>query len=171
MKRTLPQARRLFTIASAIEAESHRYRQDAFVSAPPDLANQRVPIGTEHWCEAAFCVAGWNWCLHRADAINEVIVLGGYVVCDDQEHVEGRFDAIEANELARAGREDLGLTRREAETLFHWKWTPLYPMTVPEALRAIANGTHVDYVTDMTVFDWNYAGPELAEPYEPGELA
>lgn len=166
MERTNEQRRRLVAIASAIEAEPHRWNQFAHASAPREWTYGllrmedtpfvlRVGVSDDKWRELSFCVAGWNWALHRADEYTSVSILGDamYMGPDPTGLSFGEFDSIDYRELEAAARTDLGLTAREAEVMFNAFWKPREGMTAPAALRYIAAGNHVERVTNMRGID------------------
>lgn len=150
--RSAEAARKLRAIATAIESEPHRYDQSFYASIPETTPTEPLQPGDDHWCDSAFCIAGWNYVLHHWGPEDALVAApygcDGKFGCSITSAIVDDFDRL--NDI---GRVDLGLTRREAEMLFNGEWAPRRELTVGEALRLIADGVHVEHVSD----------PELVE--------
>lgn len=120
-------ATRLRLVADVIEAAPESHAQDLWLSAQPD-------------CGVKGCIAGWATVLfagfhlhHDYDGDPEVVdSFGDYGPQTRPPHWWVRF----AGGL-------LGLTYREAAWMFSDEWEPDDGATVPEALRAFAEGAQI----------------------------
>ena len=105
-------------VADAIEAHPEQYEQEMW--------------STVTACGTAYCVGGWAC----------ILAYGASALSDPRgsEYAHGRYIEDEASDL-------LGLPAEETELLFHSQWEPAEWLTVPQALRAIAEGKSVESVT------------------------
>lgn len=154
--------RKLLNVATAIESEPHRYYQAWWCTVRmADLPDDRPSVLTfdgrslhaadDHRCTTAFCIGGWDYALHHADA-DELIVLN-FEVYDNDANGEWTYAEVTPNAgtLIDLVRRDFDLSENEAELLTSMFWKPLKGVSVGMALRLIARGMPVHAVTDDEV--------------------
>lgn len=115
-------------VADAIEADPESYEQDTF--------------GEKTKCGTAFCICGQaSWLLGRA----RFYLNSKNVWRFGTEAGELHFPNGEVYTIGNL----MGISRDDADCLFDMFWIPREPMTVPEALRSLADGTSVQDITDV----------------------
>ena len=101
----------------------------------PELYDQ-ADYEAQKDCGTAHCIGGWACELRRDDL---QWITNSYYGQEDVSPLAGFFEA---------GSNLLGLTGKETMILFDAGWTPREGLTVPAALRAIADGAEIADVTD-----------------------
>ena len=131
----------MHAIADVIELDPTRYDQSDWVKVDganvPDV-EEKLKVVVEHGCGSAFCIAGWAAVLE-------------YDRLDDQQKRVQLLVDIEESGFAAVAEDLLDLSFYEGDDLFASRWKPKPGMTVPEALRRIAEGGSVESVTDFSM--------------------
>lgn len=126
----------LRAVADVIDAEPKRYFQGNWKT-----------VGVDHPCGSAFCVSGWAVALELGE---DMLNVNG--------HVSGMGHA------GVVGADLLGLDYTTAYHLFNEEWKPKDGMSVPEALRRLADGEALDVLSagewDESAETWHHRGPE-----------
>lgn len=153
-------------IADKIETHPERHHQESWATGVFNIDSQLAygEGGPSDWfvtadgddiqasdtpslCGTAHCIAGW------------AMRLAGWTVVWRTEDDGWYLDWIDTNgnvnhtpNHANIGARLLGLDVVDAAQLFSTSWGPPAGMTVPDALRAIADGADID---DVTRHDWD----------------
>lgn len=122
-------------IATVIERNPSRWNQNTWMQGWKVLTHRlkvNDHVETVH-CGSAHCIAGWAAVLDGGHAIDDNVVMrNGHQV-----------------EWEDAGRRALGITEKQANTLFDSRWKPdkQTARLAAKALRAIGNGASIASVS------------------------
>ena len=136
MTRTPEQAAHIRAIADQIELEPGSYDQGTY-----GCKEKQSSCGTAH------CIAGWS---AKLDGWSPRIGHGWGLLIRGGD--DGMLEYAACEEVAG---KNMGVCEEDYEVLFNVDWEPIDSMTVPQALRALADGASVSDITPSQWGDFN----------------